>query len=279
MDKTRTILIDSCRRLLRPIARIMLRGGMTWREFADISKSVFVQVATSDYGIGGRPTNVSRTSILTGLTRREVRRQRDLLEAHEDTSLTEKTNNATRVLARWHQDPDFSDGAGNARELVYEGDGATFTELLKRYAGDIPPKAMLKELVTSGAVEQTADGRLRALHRYYMPERTDVETLRRAGEVLEDIGTTVNYNLAREADAPSRFEGRATSLSVPRSAVAELQRLLEDEGEAFLYRIDDWLAQRERAAVDESGEDEERVRLGVGLYLILGPTDREADDE
>ncbi|WP_405233929.1 DUF6502 family protein [Lentisalinibacter salinarum] len=276
MDEYRRVLIDACRRLLRPIARIMLRGGMTWREFADISKSVFVQVATSDYGIGGRPTNVSRTSILTGLTRREVKRQRELLADQLDESLTRKTNNATRVLARWHQDPDFSDGQGNARELEYEEGNNSFTELLRRYAGDIPPKAMLKELLTTGAVEQAAGGRLRALHRYYMPAATDTETLRRAGEVLEDVGRTVNHNLGRAQDEPSRFEGRATALQVPRSAIPELQALLEDKGEEFLYMIDDWLAEQERQA---GREETDTVRLGIGVYFIQGPQTREESDE
>lgn len=252
----------------------MLRGGLTWREFADISKSVFVQVATSDYGISGRPTNVSRTSILTGLTRREVKRQRELIADQAEDSLARKTTNATRVLARWHQDPDFSDGRGNARELDYEGEGATFTELLRRYAGDVPPKAMLKELRGSGAIEETPEGRLRALHRYYMPAATDAETLRRAGEVLEDIGTTVNHNLGRGDKEPSRFEGRATVMHVPRAAIPELQALLEDKGEAFLYMIDDWLTEKER----EAGAGEETVRLGVGLYFIQGQEPGDGND-
>lgn len=276
MDEYRRVLIDACRRLLRPIARIMLRGGMTWREFADISKSVFVQVATSDYGIGGRPTNVSRTSILTGLTRREVKRQRELLTDQLDESLTRKTNNATRVLARWHQDPDFSDGQGNARELEYEEGNNSFTELLRRYAGDIPPKAMLKELLTTGAVEEVAGGRLRAVHRYYMPAATDTEALRRAGEVLEDAGRTVNHNLGRGQDEPSRFEGRATALQVPRSAIPELQALLEDKGEELLYMVDDWLAEQERQA---GKEETDTVRLGIGLYFIQGPQTTEESDE
>ena len=40
-----------------------------------------INVAGKDYGISGRPTNASRVSILTGLTRREVKKQRDLLAA------------------------------------------------------------------------------------------------------------------------------------------------------------------------------------------------------
>ena len=37
--------------LLRPIASIVMRGGMTWKEFADLSKTVFVSVATDEFGI------------------------------------------------------------------------------------------------------------------------------------------------------------------------------------------------------------------------------------
>ena len=69
-----TALRSACRTLLRPIALILLRGGITWKEFAELSKSVFVSVATDEFGIRGRPTNVSRVSILTGISRKEVNR-------------------------------------------------------------------------------------------------------------------------------------------------------------------------------------------------------------
>ncbi|MFQ5608658.1 MAG: DUF6502 family protein, partial [Woeseiaceae bacterium] len=42
------------------IARIFLRYNIGYREFSDLSKAAFVQVATESYGIRGRPTNVSR---------------------------------------------------------------------------------------------------------------------------------------------------------------------------------------------------------------------------
>ncbi len=40
----------------------------------------YVEVATRHFGRRGRPTNVSRTAMLTGLARRDVRKQRELLE-------------------------------------------------------------------------------------------------------------------------------------------------------------------------------------------------------
>ena len=65
---------------MRPIASLLMRCGMTWKEFAELCKTVFVEVASEEYGIRGRKTNVSRTAILTGMSRKEVKRLRDLLE-------------------------------------------------------------------------------------------------------------------------------------------------------------------------------------------------------
>jgi hypothetical protein len=82
----RAAVVQTCRVLLRPIASLLLKCGMTWREFAEVSKSVFVAVASQDFGLNGRPTNVSRVSILTGVSRKEIARVRALLEQESDPS-------------------------------------------------------------------------------------------------------------------------------------------------------------------------------------------------
>ena len=110
-DLTRRAAQQACRALLRPIASLMLKCGLTWREFSELSRSVFVEVAGTEYGIRGRPTNLSRVAILTGLNRKEVRRQRDLLDQPAEP-LPSKTSDATRVLSGWFQDPDFLAGGG-----------------------------------------------------------------------------------------------------------------------------------------------------------------------
>ena len=70
---------------LRPLARALLRAGIGFREFEEISKTAFVDIATKDFGIRGRPTNISRVAVMTGLTRKEVRRLRDKASAGEET--------------------------------------------------------------------------------------------------------------------------------------------------------------------------------------------------
>jgi hypothetical protein len=58
----------------------------------------------------------------------------------------------------------------------------------------------------------------------------------------------------------------ATHRALPRRHTKAFRDLLELEGQAFLERIDAWLA--ERAQYMPSKANERTVRAGVGVYLI-----------
>ncbi|HEY6072929.1 MAG TPA: DUF6502 family protein, partial [Anaerolineales bacterium] len=64
--------------LLRPLVRILLRNGIPYGAFADLSKRVYVEIATQEFAIAGRKQSKSRVSILTGLSRKEVLRVKRL---------------------------------------------------------------------------------------------------------------------------------------------------------------------------------------------------------
>lgn len=249
------------RLLMRPIASLMLCCGVTWKELAELMKLVYVEAASEEYGKHGRPTNASRVAILTGLSRREVKRVRDIL-AEADPAPLEKINHASRVLSGWYQDPEFLDARGAPRLLEVAGTRG-FEGLMKRYAPDIPVTAMLKELEQVGSVSRTPAGRIRAKSRFYMPTAMDSESILRTGSVVHDIARTIAHNLIR-VDKPRRLEGRATNLRVKRSAMGPFRDYLEDRGVALLEDADCWLSDHE--ATDP---DEKTVRLGAGVYLIL----------
>jgi hypothetical protein len=245
--------------MLRPIAGLMLRCGLTWREVADVMKVVYVEVASRQYGKHGRPTNASRVAIMTGLSRREVKRVRDRLEGSEPLSL-EQINHASRLLSGWHYDPDFTDSRGRPRLLAVGGERG-FEALLRRYAPDIPPTAMLKELKRVGALAVTPKGKLRAKSRYYMPAPLDPQSILRAGSVVHDISRTIERNLTRGEKA-SRFEGRASNLHVKRVSAKAFRAYVERRGMALLEDADAWLAEHEAEG------NQKTVRLGVGVYWI-----------
>lgn len=261
----KTLILAACRHALKPIVRFLLRNGLTYREFSDVSKSVFVEVASTDYGIGGRPTNASRVTILTGLTRREVKRQRDLLTMAERRSEGSE-NLATRILSGWFQDPDFTDASGEPLELPIEGAVPSFHSLLDRYSGDVPPTAMLKELKTVGAVAETTDGKLKVLSRTYIPAELDDASIRQWSVALHDLGHTISHNTNTDDGHTPRFERMAINPLVRADAAEAFRELVATRGQEFLEQMDNWLSEQESES-DDRGSDTTK-RLGVGIYFI-----------
>ena len=266
MKNTKQDVLAALRLILAPVARILLRAGVNWREFAEAAKLTYVQIATAEFGIRGRPTNQARVAILTGFTRREVRRLRTLLAAADgaDPEVFDRMNRATRVLTGWHNDVEFCGDDGTPKPLPATGGDPSFEALCKRYASDVPATTMLKELRHVGAVTEDGQGHLIARTRFYMPVQMDSEQILRSGSVMADIGNTVAYNLHRGSGQPTRFEGRATSARMPEEAIPLFREYLEQEGQAFLERIDEWLTEHE---LDDDSEDQ-GVRLGLGVYWI-----------
>lgn len=261
----KTTLRSSCRALLRPIASVVLKCGMTWREFSELSKSVFVSVASDEFGIRGRPTNISRVSILTGISRKEVKRQRELL-AEPASSASPKTTDATRLLSGWYQDSDYLGEDGNPRPLDPVGNAPSFASLFEQYGGDTPEQTLLRELLKAGSVETDTQGRYVAKRRYHMPVEMDAGGIRFLGTNLFDHANTLSKNVTGDTDE-RWLEGFAVDDQIHPDSIEEFRAYLDERGQQFLEEIDDWLSQH-RVNPDESKTTP--VRLGLGVYAIEG---------
>jgi len=258
----KSLIHAACRRMLRPIASMLLRCGMTWKEFSDLSKSVFVQAATEEFGIRGRPTNVSRVSILTGIGRKEVKRQRDFLQA-DVTPTKGKTTDATRLLAGWFQDSDFLGDDSLPMPLPERGPVPSFEALCGRYGGDIAMPTMLKELVKTQAVARNDSGDLIALSRYYRPAIADDENIRFAVDRIHDVVETMNNNVFLDESGAPRFGGFAANDGIPVTSIAAFHDYMDQHGQEFLEQVDDWLTQHA-----DTGEQSETNTARVGISLF-----------
>ncbi|MDZ7771005.1 MAG: DUF6502 family protein [Woeseiaceae bacterium] len=154
-DTIQRQILNALLQVLRPLARALLRAGIGYREFAEISKAAFVDIATQDYGLRGRPTNISRVAVMTGLTRKEVRRLRDKSAAGEETVVLRSAPMAI-ILHRWFTEDSFIDEHGLPLALPFESsDGSpSFSGLVRRFGGDVPPGAMRTELKRIKAVDE-----------------------------------------------------------------------------------------------------------------------------
>ena len=259
-------VIRSCRYLLLPVVRFLLKNGVTWNEFGELSKEAYVKVAREDYGIKGRPTNNSRVAMLTGLSRREVARLRDGLLDGKQHDPEPQGNRISRVLTGWHVDREFTDDNGQPLDLAPTGAKGSLSSLLRKYAGDLPHGAIRKEMQQRGVIEQLGDGDFRVTRRDFVYSELDADIIRQMGIALHDHAATLQHNLDPDRRSARRFEAIANNERITPRAFNAFHKLVESRGGEFLEDIDLWLTQNEV----EPGDDTvaETIRMGVGVYLI-----------
>lgn len=250
-------------RILRPLVRLLLRHGVSFGTFADLAKRVFVEVALEEFWIPGRKQTHSRASILTGLSRKEVLRV-TRLERPDDTETADRYHRAARVISGWLRDERYGDGTGNPAALPVEGEGATFSGLVKEYSGDVPHRAILDELLRVGAAERAEDGTVRLLARAYIPTSGDEEKLEILGTDVSLLIGTIDYNLQAKP-GKAFFQRKSMYDNLPAEAVEELRNDLAARAEKFLEQADRKLAERDRDVhPDTPGTG--RRRAGIGVF-------------
>jgi hypothetical protein len=243
---------------------ILLQHGIPCDVLSSVARQVYVQVAAKEFSLPGKKQTTSRISILTGLTRKEVRRIMTTPKV-EGQEATDRYNRAARVVTGWTRDKAFHDKTGAPLALPIEGKTASFGALVRRYSGDLLVRSMLDELLRVGAVRRMKDGRLRLQARFYVPEQGEVEKLHILGTDTADLIATIAHNLNRQA-AP-RFQRKVMYDNVPVEAVQEFQRLSANRAQAFLEHIDRWLSKRDRD-VTPIVKGTGRKRVGIGVYYF-----------
>ena len=258
---------------LRPLARFLLKSGIRYREFADIAKAAFISVAADEYGVRGRPASLSRVAAVTGIGRKEVSRihKSDMAQLEEKFWESE-LNPLTQALHFWHSDPEYSVDAV-LRLLGFLDGEHSFAGLVGRYAGNIPPSVARAELERCGAIEETADGCLRAVRRQYTPNEVDAEFVRSMIFSLKNLAGTLAHNadvISREGPATvnGRLERYAWTGSLSEASRREFRILAERKAEELLLYLDSWIGEREQLELGQvaTSDREQKKTCGFGVY-------------
>jgi len=274
-DSVKQTLLAAYRVLMGPLVRILLRQGISYAEYSEVAKAVYVEVALKDFKVSGRKATRTRIAVMTGLTRKEVKRVIDeaIKERYE---LKTSFNRLTRVLVGWHTDPDFTGPYGMPLELQYETANPgepTFSELVKRHSGDMSPRSILDELIRVSAVRETDTGWYRVLRRDYIPEAQGVHNFERAGGVIRNFVNTIDFNMTKSAPGKGRFERQAVADDgIRKQDIAQFDQYLRERCQALLEEIDNWLTKLPKP---DPKKGDEVVRTGVGVYHYMS---EELDD-
>lgn len=250
-------------RLLAPLTRILLRHGISHAEFADWAKNAFVSQASTNFGVKDKKPTVSRIAIVTGINRKEVKRIMELpAEADPGTS---KQNRATRVVTGWLQDEEFQDKKGNPVALEYGEPESSFNQLVKRYSGDVPARAVLDELMRVGTVERK-DNIISLKQKGYVPHESTEAMMDILGDSCTDLLETIDHNISHDQNE-SRFQLNVVYDNLPEEALEEFRRLADKKSMELLKELDKYLSKNDRDTSPKA-KGTGKFRAGLGVYLI-----------
>ena len=250
------ILRNTLRNILLALIRILLRNGMSYGEFDQIARKCFVDVAFADLTTTGKKQTVSNVAILTGLNRKEVKKMHEL-DVNQAEVNSKQYNRIIRVLGGWINDPAFLRKDGNPRDLDYEGVGS-FSELVKKYSGDMPVAAMQKALMNSSNIKFTDENQVRLLSHAYLPSDDPLEKLAILGADTRQLIETIDFNLSA-VEEELRFQRKASNPRIAVASIPKVKQFLRRKGQAFLEEMDLYLSQQEAG-------DDSSTELSISLF-------------
>ncbi len=257
-DKFDKILARAVFRLLRPLVRILLRNGVPYGALADLARKAYVDVAFHEFAPQGRKQTISRVSAMTGLTRKEVKRQ---LELGPGTAVPDQArySRAIRVISGWLHDKQFQDGKGKPVVLPLEGKRKSFSALVRQYSGDIPVMAMLSMLEEAGNVS-VSGGRVRLVRQAYVPGRDAAEKIEILGIDSAELIATIDHNLVSAPEA-LRFQRKVAYDNIDPDALGKIRKLSFRKAQSLLEQLD-----REYAKNELEEEEDGGMYVSMGIY-------------
>lgn len=272
-NAAKELLIRGVAKITQSLARLMLREGISYAMFSEIARGAFVQAATEFDDIEGRKLSDSRISIITGLSRKEVRRLRHDAEIGflEDDA---RHNRAVRVITAWNRQEKYCTRQRRPRVLPLDGESPTLSELVNEFGGGVPVRAMVDELNRVGAIVETRQGYWRLENPAYVPNESAETVMKILGTDVPLLVDTIHYNLdAKQSD--KRFQRKVWYDNITRKDTKRFKKYAAAESFVLLKKLDRWLAQHEADPDLDPVDPTERTKTGVGVFFFEEPFDDE----
>ena len=242
------------RRLLRPLVRLLIRSGVTFPVLADLLRGLYVEVASRDLLTERRDRTDSRISLLTGVHRKEIRRQRE--EEGDGEEVPPIVTLSGQVIARWLGLPAYTGADGQPLPLPrMAAEGPSFDALVASVTTDVRARTVLDDWLAQGIVSLDDQDRVRLDTGAFLPRQGREEQLFYFARNLHDHLAAASANISGTAPAP--FLDRSVHYDRLSPAVAAR---LEAAGREGAQRL---LVEINRLALAALAEEEAAVSAGA----------------
>lgn len=269
-DSVRNAVFAASRRLLVPLARLLMKQGVSADEFKILVDQACVQAAQEMLTERGAVVTASRITAITGQRRYLVS---SALAAGEKTLPMKRTLRASfgqRVLTGWYEDREFLTKTGDPAVVPAKGKGTTFDTLAARYGSGTRVGVIRKELIESGAVMVLPGKKLAAVRRTVSPGGADPATIAQMGEAVGALIAAFEQNLSKGPG--EQLPVRGIARAAPESVVPLFRAQMARRADVFIEMTESFLdGSVSMAKSGETAEGSDGTLLAYVFAAALPP--------
>ncbi len=260
------VLVNSIKRILRPLVGFLLDNGLTYTWLIKVLKSIYVEIAENEFELDGKPQTHSRVSLITGVHRKDVAELRGENKPSEEMPSTSLLS--AKLIAKWTGDNRFLDGEGQPKILprlagkVGIG-GPSFEELVDTTNKDIRPRAVFDEWLRAEIIEVDEEDKVFLKQHAFLPSRDHEQKAYFLGKNVGDHLSAARLNTSN--DKPKYLERSVFYDELSLESIQKLEELSRKHAMIMLQTLN-------REASKLQKQDKERKdkttsgRMNLGVY-------------
>lgn len=273
-NKTQAALVKAVNMLCKPLIRLLIEKGITFPQFRELMKELYVEVADEQFSLDDKKPSDSRIFVLTGIHRKDIKRIRQQNE-NENQQITSSASLSGELVARWSSMPEYLDDKGKPSPLLKSGKGneAGFDQLVSSVNKDVRPRVILEEWLRLNIVRLKDD--------YVVLNKSAFVTNKEFKEMAYYLGHNVHDHVAScvnnilEENEPM-LERSVYYASLTENSVNKLKAIASKKGDDLLQHLNKQAIKLYDA--DKHKDDAtHRMRLGVYWYQKQLEKDKESD--
>ena len=275
-NKTQAALVKAVTLLCTPLIRLLIEKGITFPQFRELMKELYVEVADKDFALDDKKPSDSRIFVLTGIHRKDVKRIR-LQSKQEDQQITSSASLSGELVARWSSMPDYLDDKGKPRPLQKSGNDteAGFEQLVSSVNKDVRPRVILEEWLRLNIVRLKDD--------YVVLNKSAFVANKEFKEMAYYLGHNVHDHMAScvsniLSEEEPMLERSVYYSSLTEQSVKKLNTIASKKGDDLLQHLNKQAIKLYDA--DKHKDDAKyRIRLGVYWYQTQLEANAESSKE
>ncbi|MEW6705882.1 MAG: DUF6502 family protein [Pseudomonadota bacterium] len=263
-DTRARIALRTALALLVPLARWLVRNGVTYASFAPALKTVFVEAARRELASHDGKVTDSALSVLSGVHRRDIR---EMGAAVPSAAQPKAPSVASQVFTRWLTDAALRGADDQPRPIPKTGEGMSFDTLARQVCSDVHPRTLLAEMERLGLVAVDGDT-VRPQGQAFVPQEGFEEMAELfSANVSDHLAAAVhNLNGASPRFLEQSLFGSGLSVQSTQALGASARKLWKD---AFRQMA----AEAGACLKRDAKQHDTPMRMRFGVYFYAEPKD------